>query len=227
MGCCKQLLPLGNRPVIAHCLASIFRAGIDEVIVVVGMQHEPVLRAIEAFPVTVVRNPEPESEMAASLLAGMQALPPCATAAIVSLTDHPLVSPDTYRSLLRSHREEPRKIIVPVHRGGRGHPTLFPVAVLKELEMEATLRDVVRRDPERVLLREVDDSGILADMDTPEDYRRMAEGFKKQIPPAASPQADSTSRSSQFIKESNREKVSAPPRLDVFRCSSGAKSRGR
>jgi molybdenum cofactor cytidylyltransferase len=173
MGCSKQLLPLGDRPVVARCLASIFCAGVEEVIVVVGMQHEPVLEAIAAFPVTVVRNPEPESEMASSLLAGMQALPSSATGAIVSLTDHPLVSPGSYRSLLSSHREEPGKIVVPVHEGRRGHPTLFPVAVLKELERHETLRDVVRQDPHRVLLREVDDRGVLIDMDTPEDYRRL------------------------------------------------------
>lgn len=198
MGCSKQLLPLGDRPVIVRCLASIFCAGIDEVIVVVGMQHEPVLEAIAAFPVTVVRNPEPESEMAASLMSGMPALPPSATGAIVALTDHPLVSPGTYRSLLRSHREDPRKIVIPVHEGRRGHPTLFPVSVLKELERHETLRDVVRQDPHRVLLREVDDGGILVDMDTPEDYRRLLLLYEscRSAPLAAHPFHDSSGSTS-------------------------------
>jgi molybdenum cofactor cytidylyltransferase len=174
MGCCKQMLPLGDRPVIARCLASIFCGGVEEVIVVVGTQHEPVLAAISAFPVTVVRNLEEESEMAASIRVGMEALPGSVTGVIVVLTDHPLVAPDTYRALLRAHREEPQKIVVPVHGGRRGHPTLFPVAVLRELERSGTLRDLVRRDQGRLLLREVQDGGVLADMDTPEDYRRIS-----------------------------------------------------
>lgn len=38
-----------------------------------------------------------------------------------------------------------------------------------------TLRDLVRSNPERVEQIPVNDRGVLLDMDTPEDYRRVLE----------------------------------------------------
>src|SRR4051812_35075777 len=93
MGCCKQLLPLGDRPVIAHCLSSIIPAGIPEIIVVLGTRHEELAAVVRDFPATIVCNPDPEGDMSSSVQVGMQALLFPATGVIVCLTDHPLVSP--------------------------------------------------------------------------------------------------------------------------------------
>jgi molybdenum cofactor cytidylyltransferase len=68
-------------------------------------------------------------------------------------------------------------IIIPSFRGRRGHPVLFPTAVIGEIFGAATLRDIVRRDPERVQVVEVEDEGVILDLDTGEDYRRAVELF--------------------------------------------------
>jgi CTP:molybdopterin cytidylyltransferase MocA len=45
---------------------------------------------------------------------------------------------------------------------------------MAEIYRQSTLRNVVRNNEHLVYHVEVDDSGVLEDMDTPEDYRRIA-----------------------------------------------------
>jgi N-ethylmaleimide reductase len=94
---------------------------------------------------------------------------------IVALCDYPLVSAPTVAALIAQHGSTPDSILLPSHQGLRGHPLLFPRTILDELDADLTLRDLVRRDPQRVLCCNVDDPGVLIDMDTPEDYHRIVE----------------------------------------------------
>ena len=173
MGCCKQLLPLDDQPVIAHCLSAIMAADFSEIMVVVGRQHQQLEREIRKFAAAIVCYPQPQSDMTASVRAGLQALSLPVTGVLVCLADHPLVSADTYRFLLRQHLLEPRKIIIPVCEGKRGHPTLFPSHLLQELHTLPTLRDIIRLHPDLVLLSDITDRGVAIDMDTPDDYLKI------------------------------------------------------
>lgn len=173
MGRCKQLLPLDSQTVIARCLETLLTAGLDEVIVVVGPHGEEVGRAARAYPVRVVVNTDPEADMAASLRRGRQALSHGITGVVVALCDYPLVTAETVAQLVAEHRRGPRKILIPCHNGRRGHPPLVPRQVLDSLTAPLTLRDVLRENQQQVEHVPVDDGGVLLDMDTPEDYRRV------------------------------------------------------
>ena len=174
MGSCKQLLPLDGQPFIVHCIDSIMAAGIRDIVVVIGAHGDEVVDTIRSLPVTIVRNLDPESDMAASVLVGMQAVYSISTGVFVSLVDHPLVEPDTYNALIVNHGRDPESILIPVHEGKKGHPTLFPRTILDELKTSMTLRDIVHAHPERVRLVEVADGGVTVDIDTPEEYRKVA-----------------------------------------------------
>jgi CO/xanthine dehydrogenase Mo-binding subunit len=63
--------------------------------------------------------------------------------------------------------------VIPAWRGTKGHPTLFPRPVLEDLGTLATLRDVIGRHSAKIALFDVDDEGVVLDMDTPGDYRRI------------------------------------------------------
>jgi CTP:molybdopterin cytidylyltransferase MocA len=100
---------------------------------------------------------------------------------IVALCDYPLVSAETIANLVDEHGASPDSIIIPCHQGLRGHPLLFPRTVLNELADGMILRDLVRHDPQRVRCLPLDDPGVLIDMDTPEDYRRICEIFESEM----------------------------------------------
>lgn len=174
MGMCKQLLPLEGKPVIRHCLDSLLEGGISDIFVVIGTQGYLIAEAIRDYPVTVVRTSDPDGDMAASVRTGRAALPSTASGVMITLADHPLISPRTVELLAATHHTERDRIIIPVHDGKKGHPTLFPRHILDELTETGILRDLVTRNPDRLRLVAVPDQGVRLDMDTPEDYQMIA-----------------------------------------------------
>jgi molybdenum cofactor cytidylyltransferase len=175
MGSCKQLLPLGGTSAIARCLQTLLRGGVTEIVVVVSPEGGEVADAARAYPVRVVFNDEPGGDMASSVRVGRDALAPGTATVMVALCDHPLVTRDTVARLLLSHGAEPERIIIPSHGGRRGHPIILPRPLLDELRGELTLRDLVARYPSRLRHLEVDDPGIVLEMDTPEEYHRLCQ----------------------------------------------------
>jgi molybdenum cofactor cytidylyltransferase len=173
MGRCKQLLPLGNSTVIGRCIDTLQRGGIEKIVVVAAQDGHEVSAAAQAYPVRIVINREPDGDMASSVRAGRDFLTSGFSGILVALCDYPLVNPATIISIVESHSHYPDHIIVPRQQGRRGHPLLFPRVLLEELHTGMTLRDVVRRHSTRVHVVDVDDPGIVIDMDTPEDYERV------------------------------------------------------
>ena len=176
MGRPKQLLPLGKKPVIAHCLESIVESGVPDIVVVLGPSGDRILEAIRRFPITVVYNKEPASEMAESVRTGLRVVDEKSSGVLICLSDHPLVSEITIRNLIAGHREDPEEVIIPVYRGRRGHPTLFPKQMIEGMHPGLTLRDIVRKGSPGVKYIEVPDRGVVTDLDTEEDYRRIHAG---------------------------------------------------
>jgi len=174
MGACKQLLLLEGKTVLARCLETLLHGGIREVIVVVAPSGDEVSHAAEGYPVRVVRNLDPDGDMAASICTGRDALPPAATGVVIALCDYPLIRTETIARLGEEHRRFPEAVIIPCHDGHRGHPPLLPRRLLENLETPLTLRDLLRDNQELIRHLELPDDGVLIDMDTPEDYRRIA-----------------------------------------------------
>lgn len=173
MGTCKQLLPLGETTVIGRCLDTLQAGGISDIIVVVSSDGTAVADEARHVPVRIAVNQEVSGDMSSSIRTGRAALPPESSSIIVTLCDYPLVRSETVRVLIKTGAAHPTSIIIPTHAGRRGHPLLIPRAILDELTDALTLRDVVRKEPDRVVERDVPDGGVLLDMDTPEEYRRL------------------------------------------------------
>ncbi len=67
-------------------------------------------------------------------------------------------------------------IIVPVYAGRRGHPMLISPAYAREALTAhdgVGLRGLLLAHPDRVVEVPVDVPGVLEDLDTPADYRRL------------------------------------------------------
>ncbi|MBU2537775.1 MAG: nucleotidyltransferase family protein [Proteobacteria bacterium] len=173
MGTSKQLLPLADKPVIHHCLHTLLATAARPLVVVLGPGGEAVQESIAPFPVTIAWNRDPEGDMAGSVRAGLALLPPDCSGVLIHLVDHPLVTAATMQALCVAHLITPQSIVIPTCNGRQGHPTLFPRTILGELTPSVILRDIVRKDPARVLRIPVDDEGIFLDMDTPAEYEAL------------------------------------------------------
>jgi CTP:molybdopterin cytidylyltransferase MocA len=175
MGLCKQLLQLADHPAVAHCLDTLMAAGVKEIVTVVSPSGEEVAAAVSRYPVVVAVNETDSCDMADSVRTGLSRLTSGPTGILVALADHPLVRPATVRALVDLHRGEQDAILIPVHDGAKGHPTLFPAPLLRDIGGTTTLRDVIGRNRDKVRLVPVADEGVVMDMDVWEDYLAVSE----------------------------------------------------
>jgi CTP:molybdopterin cytidylyltransferase MocA len=118
-----------------------------------------------------------------SLIAGLEAVSGGADAVLLCLADHPFITTALIDELIEGHETTRLPIVVPVHGGRRGHPVLFAAPLFAELRaapLDQGARIVVRAHAEEILEVVTDQAGILADVDTPEEYERWRAHYLAQ-----------------------------------------------
>lgn len=139
-------------------------------IAVVRDAHGPLSELLRAEGIGIVVNPDAEQGMGTSLACGIRALPP-ATGFVITLADMPWIESETIRGVVRLLRAG-AAIAAPVHEGQRGHPVGFSHRYRDELMSlygDYGARELLARHADVLQQFEVDDSGILRDIDTPAD----------------------------------------------------------
>jgi molybdenum cofactor cytidylyltransferase len=182
MGSAKALLHYQGQTFIARICNAFLTAGVDELIVVLGARADELKHALPTHhKLRSVVNPRYSLGQLSSLMVGVGALSSESEATLVNLVDHPLVEVWTIKALMASFRAAPSAILIASYQGKRGHPVLFSSQVYGEIlaaPLDQGAKVVVRKDPTRVREIPLEDPGILADIDTPEDYARYV-GLKK------------------------------------------------
>ena len=175
MGSPKALLRYGEKTFLDH-LTTLFDRRCFAVIVVLGADAAQI-RAHATRPATFVVNPDYARGMTTSLQCGLRAVPPDADGVLFTLVDHPAASPVTLDLLLAPvSPRRPPLVRVPRYRAKRGHPIWFARDLMEEflaLPADGAAREVVRRHVDRTQFLDLDDPGVVADIDTPEDYRAL------------------------------------------------------
>jgi molybdenum cofactor cytidylyltransferase len=177
MGRPKALLPIEGETFLARTVRALREGGCDPVLVVVA-QGQPELSerladVAERAGGRVLLNPSPGEGPITSLRLAIRTLGDSVEGLVYLPVDHPLVRPETVAVLLAEARVKRAALTLPTHRGERGHPAVFAAALFAELAdpaLEGGARVVVHRYLDHAVLIEVDDPGVLTDIDTPESY---------------------------------------------------------
>jgi len=193
MGFPKALLPYGfiegaqgaegpETTFLAHLLDVMNRSRAEPIVVVLGHDAERIRSSVapaswgRARPVL---NDGYREGMLTSVLAGLAAVEESPVeGALILPVDHPDVSVEIVDLLIDRYLERHPPILLPVHRGRRGHPVLFSRAVFDEIRRapdSVGARQVVWDHQGDLLEVEVSDPGIGRDVDTPGDYRSFRE----------------------------------------------------
>lgn len=173
MGTQKLLLSYNDSTMIETVIDNILNSKIDKVMVVLGDDGEAITKSIGNRPVEVCRNQQTEKGMLSSVICGFKALPESANAALVYLGDQPNIPPSITNTIIEAYNEDLYGIVIPVHNHRRGHPLLVDLKYRRDifkLDLEKGLRSLMHLFPEDVLEVDVDEPGILLDIDTREDY---------------------------------------------------------
>lgn len=167
----KLLARIDGRPLIRRSVERVCASKAAPVLVVTGRDAPAVDAALDGLPVTTVHNPRFAEGMSTSLKAGLDALPADADAAVICLGDMPALAPATIDALIEAFAEEENgEIVVPTRGGRRGNPILWSRRFFPEMAAiggDRGARSLLTRYAAVTAEAEVDDPGILLDLDTP------------------------------------------------------------
>ena len=182
MGRPKALLPIGDDTFVSRVCRTLADAGIDDLVVVAGPEHEAVASAVgrAGLVARVVENTRRQEGQLSSVLAGLAVADrPGVDAVLVHLVDAPLVQTGTVRAVLEAFRRTRAPIVRPAVGPRHGHPVLFARRVFDDLrhaDPAAGAKAVVRAHAAEVCDVPVDDEGACQDIDTPEEFARLIPG---------------------------------------------------
>ncbi len=175
----KCLLELGGVPLIRRQLIALSGAGVDEVVVVLGHHADLIDPVVQTFPVTVVRNPNPDEGQVSSQRIGLAALTGKLDAVIVALADQPLLNAQDITALIAAfkQRAEGVQVVFPQVGGERGNPVMFSSEVREQIlagQADVGCRQWQAAHAEAVLPFVTDNHRYKVDIDTPDDLERFA-----------------------------------------------------
>ena len=172
MGAFKPLLPFGKQTVIESCLDYLQQGGVETIVVVVGHRAGEVRAQLNERQLIFAVNPDPASEMGASIAAGVRELPQTCSAVLIALVDHPAVPPPVVSKLVETWTNGAR-LVIPTWKGRGGHPVLLDLSLKSELlNLDSTggLRSLFDAHRTEVARVETDSPFVARDMDTWDDY---------------------------------------------------------
>ncbi|WP_322011267.1 nucleotidyltransferase family protein [Paraburkholderia sp. J12] len=168
----KLLAPLPDGTGVAREAAHRLLLVVPKVIAVVRPGAETLAWVLNEAGCDVVFSADAVRGMGASLAAGVSAAQD-AESWIVALADMPRIAVDTIGEVARAI-DEGASIAAPFYEGQRGHPVGFAFEhrdALMALDGDAGARALLASYP--VTRIDVNDPGILRDVDTPADLSRM------------------------------------------------------
>lgn len=169
MGTQKLLLPLGGEPLVRRAVRQVSAAGFDDVLVVLGSEHEATLAALEGLPVRHALNLDFASGMGSSFRTAVEHLLD-SNAAMFALADQPFVTTREYRTVLDAYRQHASPIVSVRYGEVMAPPHLFEREFFPELaQLAHGARSVLQRHLDRTLVLQFSPD-LLVDIDTPDDY---------------------------------------------------------
>ena len=181
-GVAKALLTdAGGRTFLEATVAAAADAAVRACVVVVGPPYgAETEQEARRLGVAVVANPAPGRGMGSSVAAGFAHVlshHAGADAALLWPVDHARVRGDTVARIARACG--PLDVVIPTHGGRGGHPTAFGRAAWPALAgcasapqgARSVIQAIAEAEPRRIVRVEVEDRGVIADVDTPRDRR--------------------------------------------------------
>jgi molybdenum cofactor cytidylyltransferase len=173
MGRAKHLLRAKDVPMLQSVLAALRSSRVRRVVVVLREGDEEGRRLAESLGARAVDAEDADEGRAASVRAGLRALPEPSDGVLFALADQPYLETEDFDALIACFEEGDAGIVHAVYAGDRGSPVLFATRYRPEL---LALRG--RDGGRQVIRRHIGDAAGVdlppergRDVDRPEDLR--------------------------------------------------------
>lgn len=192
MGTPKQLLDYGGDSFLKRAIEGFIRSKADDIIVVCGYMFERMKQHIldSNYSISknellkrliIVENAGYKDGQLSSIKAGLNAF--IQKKAIdfyrgfmIQLIDRPLVRYETFIKLKERFVSSAQPILLPSYQMKRGHPACFSsvfISRILSLGRNASLKDILSSYESGIDYLNVDDAGIITNVDTPLEYEKI------------------------------------------------------
>lgn len=174
MGANKLLLEVEGSTIIEKTVDVTMASPVSGISMVLGNAGNDIKKILAAYPINFIDNPNYASGMSSSLKSGIKSMinRKDVDAVLVMLGDMPFVSTETVTRLIKEFEKNHSLIIAPRYNDSRGNPVLFSREMFQyvlEINGDCGAREVINRFQDQVVFIDVDDPGIIMDLDTKED----------------------------------------------------------
>ena len=100
--------------------------------------------------------------------------------------DQPLVEIETARKIVEAYLSNNQALTIPVYQSQKGHPVIYDRIAMDAalaLPSHQTGKDLQRIFSAQTTFVEVDDPGVVIDIDTPEDYEKYVNPLNRGLMP--------------------------------------------
>ena len=168
----KLLMEVDGETMVKRSVRPIVGAKLESVAVVTGFEYEKVQSCLNGYDLRFVFNEHFLEGMGTSLAVGVEAISAIEPDGIlVSLSDLPYLRKESVLAVMEVFCNlGGEKITIPVYNGIPGHPIVLPFRYaeeLKALKGDQGARHLIRREEDSVAKLELNDSGIIRDVDSP------------------------------------------------------------
>src|SRR5688572_30835187 len=180
MGEPKALLQVDGTTFLERAVHLLREAGCRYVVAVVN-DDDWIERLADVSGAAVVVNDAEGAEQIDSLRLGIANLPDDSDGVMVLPVDFPRIKAETVSRLAAEFARTDAAILNPAYNGASGHPVIFANRILPELlepDLPDGARAVIDAHAGEAAIVEVDDPGVLIDVDTRSDYQQHVERGK-------------------------------------------------
>jgi molybdenum cofactor cytidylyltransferase len=176
----KPLLPLGDCTIMENTIKVFQNAGIKDISVVIGYRAQELKILLKHAGIKWVYNENFHEGMYSSVIAGVKSLRKEAEGFFLLPADMPLVKAGTVTKIFHAYCLKGSSVIYPVFNGRCGHPPFISSRLFEAIlawSGAGGLRALLEQRKSEAQYVEVQDEGILIDVDTPEDYLNLCKVF--------------------------------------------------
>jgi molybdenum cofactor cytidylyltransferase len=193
----KLLLPLDDRPVLAHVIEATLASQAHPIVIVLGHQARQVRSQLAGYvehpAITLIENPDYLQGMSTSMRVALEVLMSNnyqkqnteqeVDSALIMLGDQPLITSQIIDALIDTWHKTGERIVAPLYAGKRGNPTLFATSLFAELQQvsgDEGGRSVLTRHKEELETVELGNETASYDVDTWEAYQQVVEAWQSK-----------------------------------------------
>ncbi len=176
-------LMMGDTSIIKKIIITLQQSNVEPIVVVTGHNAQNIEKHLARMGVVFLRNEDyKNSDMLRAVCIGMEYLKHECEQVFVMPVDVPLFSSESLKLLMN----EKGSAVCPVYNGKPGHPILLRNELYEDIlnyQRENGLWGAVTSGGHEVEYVDVDDEGILFELETPEDLDKLQQVTAKQREP--------------------------------------------